>query len=224
MSPEIEVTPQEPESTGLTRREFLKLLGRLGVLASSAGGGYLVFRSLFGEKTERDLQGYFLHEHPLLENYINFVTSQRQPVDYVQIIQNTRAVNFGENHEHFAPKDELSRHMPEFAELGFTHLGMEFLHSDFQPTLDKYFDTGKEREEVLMYLVRQVSLTGRITEFSMADGERYMQIVGAARNNNLRILGLDLPKDQFDKRREEINQAGKTDGQRRYDLNQIFTD
>jgi len=231
MDLEAETTPPTPENPGFNldnRKELLNSLVILGgILAFSAGGGYLASRYLrrwFDEKVERDLRGYFLHDHPLLETYIDFVTSQRQPVDYLQITQNTRAVNFGESHDHLAPKDELAEHMPEFADLGFTHLGMEFFNSDFQPTLDKYFDTGQEREKILTYLVRKNSLGGIVTEYSLEYGKRYMQIVEAARKNNLRILGLDLPQDQFDKRREEITQAGKADVQRRNELEQILTD
>lgn len=218
MNLEAGTTPPTTEDPRLHRREFVKMLA-LAIIGSSSLT-YLLLRWLDQERI-RDLQGYFLHDHPLLENYIEFVKLQREPVDYTQITQNTRAVNFGENHEHFEPKEELTKHMPEFADIGFTHFGTEFFHSDFQPTLDEYFNTGKKKEEVLTHLTR-ARLGGILTEDDIADGKRYMQVVEAARKNNLKILGLELPKDQYDKRREEIKQAG--DAQRKNELKQIFTD
>ena len=201
----------------LSRREFI------GISSLGIGVGLLTHLYLQWRGIERmqSFQGAILRDHPLLENYIDFIESQRELVDYDQITQNTRAVNFGENHEHFAPKDELTEHMPDFADLGFTHFGTEFFHSDFQPTLDEYFNTGKKKEEVLMHLIR-ARLGGIVTEYDIADGKGYMQIVEAARKNNLRILGLELAKDQYDERKEEIKQAG--DAQRKNELKQIFTD
>jgi len=117
-----------------------------------------------------------------------------------------RAVYFGEVHSHWAVKDELSERMPEFASLGFTHLGMEFFSVDFQPTLDTYFETGERSKDVLDYLARVSSLGGQVNEASLEKGKKYMQIVEAARENGLRILALDLHQAEFDKRLEEIEE------------------
>lgn len=203
----------------INKRDFLKY-------GAAIIGGSLVWLYL-GRPFDRISKtiDWYIQKNPYSDEYLDFVLSQRETVNYIKIMGNDRAVYFGENHSHLAPKDEIAEHIHEFSNLGFTHYGMEFLDSDFQPTLDKYFDTGEGSEEILLYLAKMCSFSGYITESSRKFGEKYMQSVEVARENGLRILGLDLPRYKKKEMSNDINKAEEEgDVKRRNELKQILND
>lgn len=144
--------------------------------------------------------------------YVNFIQSQKKPVDYSEIMGSTRAVYFGETHSHLTPKYEMVDYMPDFANLGFTHFGMESFNVDFQSALSTYFDTGNGYEDIL-----------RDLQQSSPVGEYYIPIVESARKNRLRILALDLRRDRKNEIRGEIDKAiGESNYKREKELTDML--
>ncbi len=126
-----------------------------------------------------------------MQSAISFVESAKQPIDYGKIVTpGCRVLAFGENHLARTIMEELCKAMPKLSSLGFTHFGMEAFGTNIQEILDQYQPqrTPALREQLLDHTKEQ---------FGWKPNE-YMAVVDAAKSAGLRVLGLDIPKNERD--------------------------
>lgn len=124
------------------------------------------------------------------QGLVDTVLPSRQKVDYSKVVnEDTDVLMFGESHGVMQTKEEISKNMKLFKELGFTHIGLEMFQADAQNMLDEYYKTGNNREEVVSYLKDKWGWPGTT--------EKYMNIIDAAKKHGIKIVALDAPKEQL---------------------------
>lgn len=169
------------EDNNLSRRSFLKKTVQLGLGAVAA----LSPKDLLAQPTNSPE----LSDNADLTEISNYITQHREPVDYTKLWTPDLPVLFvGERHTVKSDKDEIIKNLPTFKQLGMTHLAMEMLLEDQQPLINDYIAGNVKREQVLE------------TCFSSWDrglgmGEKYMELVDAARMSNINIVAIDLTTD-----------------------------
>lgn len=118
--------------------------------------------------------------------------SQKTSIDFSVILQsNIRVVGFGETHTSKKTKEELIAHMSELHSSGITHLALEFIPADQQELIDDYQRSGNDREKVVKF-------------FKDYESESYMSLIDSATNVGVRVVGIDLPHAEQERRKSEL--------------------
>lgn len=120
--------------------------------------------------------------------------SGRVPINYAEITGNHPFVYFGEYHGQYAQRAELKAQLPLFKRLGFTHLALEAFISRDQSALHAFQEDWISLSQLRRKLL--ASMAERDTSMIARRLTSYLQLVVAARDHGLRVLGIDLARDQ----------------------------
>lgn len=131
---------------------------------------------------------------------INFFQTDRKPVDYTQMIfPDSSVVAIGENHRMKGHKIEILQALDSLRQLGFTHLGVEMVHS---AELDQYLATGEGRDETISHLRKHFG-------HGKENPKLHMDIFDQANQLGFKIVPIDNLND--DERREQHMANSVTD-------------
>ncbi len=104
---------------------------------------------------------------------------------FAQLLNVNPGLFFGDRHGSYNTVEYLSGNMDYFKKQGVTTLYMEMFAADAQPLLDRYFEKGDNVAELEQYLYTQ----GWHKDLGM--DKKYMELVKAARESGIRIVGID---------------------------------
>lgn len=157
--------------------------------------GYPVRRDLVATQMQKGKAGLD-HSIPTRPGWL----AKREPIDYGRIVGDSRLILFCDKHD--APtfeEDELILKMQELKKAGINHLGMEWVPSSMQNLLDEYFSNPDKDAnippEIVEYIKRRSSSGLHAESARIADG--YLSVIRAARNNRIRIVGIEAPWFDF---------------------------
>ena len=94
-------------------------------------------------------------------------------------------VFIGDSHTDFNCSEFMTSKMAFLKQQGVTLFFMEMFGSEAQPKLDRYFEKGDNGEELVSYLQK------RGWEKRPGMAKKYFEIVRAARENGIKIIGID---------------------------------
>jgi hypothetical protein len=113
--------------------------------------------------------------------------------DFFKMLLNVNpGIFLGDRHGSYNIVEYLSGKMPYFKQQGVSTLYMEMFPPEAQPMLDRYFETGENQAELEQYLNAQ----GWHKDLGM--DKKYAQLVSAARESGIRIVGIDTVETQPD--------------------------
>ncbi|MGF1727649.1 hypothetical protein [Photobacterium nomapromontoriensis] len=117
-------------------------------------------------------------------------TQQRLPVNYADMVKNSKLVLLGES-SHAIPhyKVELIRALKALKALGFTHFAMEMLPISLKEKIDLYNRTGRGKDSLINHFKAY---------WSNVDVNYYQDISTTAKSLGMVIVPLDIPYEQFD--------------------------
>ena len=147
-------------------------------------------------KLEAILNGESIRFDSEVTEVREFIYRNHPNIDYASLFENQRVVFFGEQHTLVSPKDDFLAGIAEMASAGVTHIGYEFLPVSMQSEIDRFYEKGDNREQLLKHFNE-----GKIYDEQCA--ERYMQIVETAKANGIKVVALDFEADTV--QRQEIS-------------------
>lgn len=109
------------------------------------------------------------------------------PIDNLiqMLLRVNHGVFFGDSHGDFNCSEFLVSKMVLFKKQGVTLFFMEMFGSDAQPMLDRYFKYGDNEKDLVLYLDKGG------WEKSTGMAKKYVEIVKAARQQGIKVIGLD---------------------------------
>lgn len=123
-----------------------------------------------------------------------------QPIDVVRFeLSKNHGVFLGDNHGHLSVPEWMTRHMADLKETGVHHIYTETVESKEQYLIESFYrgeeDAGKRLEEYL---------TKRWDNYSSGTGMAHFESIKAAKENNIRVYGIDIntggiTMDRFEK-------------------------
>lgn len=123
--------------------------------------------------------------------FSEYLRKETVPVDYAKMVsKDTRVLALGETHDSIITKREIIDHIGQFKALGFTHIGMEMLGTDFQPSLDEYRRTGGRTEEIMEGL-GQFGYSAEVQKL-------YFEIIEKARRVGITVVAINAPNSEID--------------------------
>jgi len=118
--------------------------------------------------------------------------TDRNAVNYSKLIRpNTRIVLFGEvQHNTTVFKREFITALKELKRQHFTHVALEMFPADLNEKLEAYSHNGRYESE----------LTQHLKDFwdHVPKARQYIDIMKAARQLSMTIIGIDMPYKDFD--------------------------
>ncbi len=124
---------------------------------------------------------------------MSFLDTTPLPVDYSTLFSIDKVLFFGEVHSNRSPKDEVAGRMKLLRNAGVTHLAMEMLLERMQPAIDRYYEVGNNKEELLAHFRKKWDCGPGIPE-------KYLELIDAAKSCGIKIVGLDIDFSENDTR------------------------
>lgn len=151
-----------------------------------------------GEQPEQERETTKKEEQPenpykSEESLIEFIKTKRRPIDYSSIIEpDCRVLAFGESHRGLAEKKEVIDSLKQLKNMGFTHLGLEFLGVEMQEIIDRYLLDKNEKDREAIWDHLKTWSWGEIFFGT------YLEIMEEAQKLGIKVVGLDMPQREKD--------------------------
>lgn len=130
-----------------------------------------------------------------------FIKQERETINYAEIAQNSRVIALGEEHGVDGYLEEELIALGQLKTKGFTHVGMEMVLPSIQGLIDRYIQTGEGKDEIVQHLRDDWGYTP----------ERYMDIIDAAKELGLKVVGIGMPKEEKDAIPDDLERERTSD-------------
>jgi len=142
-------------------------------------------------KLEAILNGESINFGSSVVEVQDYIGRNQVDIYYASLFQTERVIFLGERHTTISDKQELVDNLSLMRNAGLTHLAFEMFSASMQGAIDRYYQSGDNRNEIFSYLQDHWGDKGE------GVAEKYMEIVDTAKNLGIKIIAIDIDSDEY---------------------------